>query len=102
MKLTPKCSEKKPACSWEQCVVAKVCALPSARSSLFIYLFVCGQDISETTGRIFMKFLPEVDIIPRMTPLNFGDDLDLDLHSGSKSGSEVLSEVSQKPLDGSP
>ena len=70
---------------------------------LFIYLFVCGQDISETTGRIFTKFLPKVDIIPRMTPFNFGDDPDLDLDSGSesKSGSDVSSEISRKLLDGS-
>ena len=68
---------------------------------LFICLSVCGQDFSETNGGIFMKFVPEIDLGPRTTPFNFGDDPDTDLDSGSKSGSELLSDISQKLLSGS-
>ena len=78
MKFTPKWSEKYHACSWEQCVVAKVCALPSARSSLFIYLFiclwVCVSINSKSTEPTFMKFGGMIGHDLRTNRLDFGTD----------------------------
>ena len=44
------------------------------RLSRFIYLSVCQQNYSKTTGQIFIKFSGEVDMGHGMNPLNFGDD----------------------------
>ena len=66
-----------------------------------VCLSVCGPDFSETTGRIFIKFQLEIDLHPKTTPFNFGDDPDPDLDSGSKSGSELFSGISRKLTDGS-
>ena len=52
-----------------------------------------------------MKFSPVVDHGPRATPLNFGDDPDLDEYSGSESSPKFFSislsvnRISRKLLD---
>ena len=56
-----------------------------------------------------MKFSPVVDLGPRATPLNFGDDPDPDEYSGSKSSPKLfvllsvclfVDRISRKLLDG--